>query len=66
MATGTPPNENLDSSDYVNLIKFAYQSSIQIQRRVMTVKVRTHIFKKITLIDKKEEEEGKRSRKKVE
>lgn len=41
MATGTPPNENPDSSDYVNVMKFAYQkfNIIQIQRKIVDVKV---------------------------
>lgn len=41
MTTRTPPNENPDSSDYVNLIKFAYQKLkvIQIQRKIIDVRV---------------------------
>lgn len=41
MATGTPPNEKPDSSDYVNLMEFAYQklNVIQIQRQMIAVKV---------------------------
>lgn len=62
MATGTPPNENPDSSDYVNVMKFAYQkfNIIQIQRKIVDVKVWTQLFKKITLIHKKGEEEGEK------